>query len=202
MLRFLALGDSFTIGEAVVKAERWPCQLVTRLCQQGFQMAEPAIIATTGWTTAELAAGITAVNPQGPFDFVSLLIGVNNQYRGLPLAEYRIEFADLVRQAIRLAGRREERVIVLSIPDWSRVPFAAQDPRTPAQISAEIQAFNEINREEAMAARVNYYIDVTAGFRQAALDPELVAADGLHPSGKMYAQWVDQIWPLVVQLVN
>lgn len=201
MLRFLALGDSFTIGEAVVEAERWPCQLVTRLCQQGIQMAEPDIIATTGWTTAELAAGITAVNPRGPFDFVSLLIGVNNQYRGLPLAEYRIEFADLVRQASRFAGRREERVIVLSIPDWSQVPFAAQDSRTPAQISAEIQVFNEINRDEAMAARVNY-IDVTAGFRQAAHDPKLLAEDGLHPSGKMYAQWVDQIWPLVVQLVN
>lgn len=201
MHRFLALGDSFTIGEAVAEVERWPQQLVFRLRQQGVQMAEPDIIATTGWTTAELAAGITAVNPQGPYDIVSLLIGVNNQYRGLPPAEYRAEFADLLQQAIRFAGSREERVIVLSIPDWSQVPFAAQDPRTPAQISAEIQAFNEINRDEAAAAGVNYG-DITAGFRQAAHNPELVAADGLHPSGKMYAQWVDQIWPLVVHLVN
>jgi lysophospholipase L1-like esterase len=201
MLTFLALGDSFTIGEAVSEAERWPMQLISRLRQHGIQIADPEIIATTGWTTDELAAGITVANPQGTYDLVTLLIGVNNQYRGWPLATYQTEFADLVQQAIRFAAGQPERVIVISIPDWSQVPFVAQEQRTPAQISAEVAAFNEINRAEAATAVVNY-VDITAGFRQATNDPTLVAADGLHPSGKMYTDWVKQIWPVAVKILD
>jgi len=201
MMRFLALGDSFTIGEAVAEAERWPVQLVTRLRQQDIQINDPEIIAVTGWTTDELAAGIQATNPQGPYELVTLLIGVNNQYRGWPLDVYRKEFADLLQQAIHFANGQPEHVIVISIPDWSQVPFAAQDKRTPAQISAEVGAFNTVNQDEAAKTAVNY-IDVTTGFRQAAHNSDLVAADGLHPSGLMYAEWVEAIWPKALKITS
>lgn len=201
MLRFLALGDSFTIGEAVAAAECWPMQLVSRLRQQGTHIADPQIIATTGWTTDELIAGIQSATPPGPYDLVSLLIGVNNQYRGWPLDVYRTEFAQLVQQAIHFTDNMPEHVIVVSIPDWSQVPFVEQDKRTPAQISAEVDTFNTVNLAEAKQANVNY-VSVTTGFRRAATQPDLVAADGLHPSGKMYAEWVDAIWPIAAKITS
>jgi lysophospholipase L1-like esterase len=201
MLRYLALGDSYTIGEAVAASERWPAQLVSRLRQQGIQISDPEIIATTGWTTGELAKGITAANLQGPYDLVSLLIGVNNQYRGWPLDGYQSEFADLLQQAIQFARNDPYRVIVVSIPDWSAVPFAAEDKRSQAQISAEVAAFNALNRHEATAADVAY-VDVAPGSRAVAHDPELVAEDGLHPSGKMYGLWVDLVLPIAFEIVK
>lgn len=199
--RFLALGDSYTIGEAVAPPERWPRQLADRLRTQGVNLTALEIVATTGWTTDELAAGIVEADPQGPFDIVSLLIGVNNQYRGWAQPVYRQEFAELLQQALRFAGDLEKRVMVVSIPDWSVVPFAAEDERSPAQIAAEVAAFNEINRAEAARAGV-HYVDVTPVSRQAAVDPALTAVDGLHPSGKMYGLWVDLILPVAADILR
>ncbi|HKZ68873.1 MAG TPA: SGNH/GDSL hydrolase family protein, partial [Anaerolineales bacterium] len=182
----LALGDSYTIGESVSPAECWPAQLAALLRAQGFKIEESLIIATTGWTTDELSAGIDNADPQGVYDLVSLLIGVNNQYRGRSADEYRDQFAALLHRAISFAGGTPSRVLVLSIPDWGVTPFAAGRDRDA--IAAAIDSFNAINYEEAERAGA-HYIDVTPISRQAADDPLLIADDGLHPSAAMYAEW-------------
>lgn len=191
-IRYLALGDSYTIGESVEVSERWPIQLAAALREQGRPAAEPVIIARTGWTTGELLASIEEQEPSGPFDLVSLLIGVNNQYRGGSLDEYRRELRTLLQRAIAFAGGNPGQVLVLSIPDWGVTPFAAS--RDQLQIAAEIDRFNEVKREEAENAGARY-VDVTAISRQAATDRDLIAVDGLHPSGKMYAEWVQLALP-------
>src|SRR5262249_5563303 len=144
--RMLALGDSYTIGEAVRVEERWPVRLAAMLRARGIHIAEPTIVATTGWTTDELARGIDSANPRRLFDVVTLQIGVNNQYRGRSSAEYREQFRSLLARAVVFAGGRAACVIVLSIPDWSVTPFAASRDRS--RIAEEINAFNAINREE------------------------------------------------------
>jgi lysophospholipase L1-like esterase len=191
-INILALGDSYTIGESVSPGERWPVQLAAALRQQGVQAAEPAIIARTGWTTGELEAALQRESPQGPYELVSLQIGVNNQYRGLDIDDYRVQFQALLLQAIELAGGEAGRVIVLSIPDWGVTPFAAS--RDGVQIAGEIDRFNQVSRQETenLGAR---YVDVTGVSRQAATDATLVAEDGLHPSGKMYQAWVELVLP-------
>jgi lysophospholipase L1-like esterase len=186
--RFLALGDSYTIGEGVDAADRWPQQLVGKLQADGFDVGDPEIVATTGWTTDELAAGIDAAAPAGPFEMVSLLIGVNNQYRGRPVIGYRREFAALLRRAVGFAGGDPARVFAVSIPDWGVTPFA--QGRDREAIGREIDAFNAENLDEARAAGVAY-VDVTAVSREAALDASLVAGDGLHPSGALYRLWAE-----------
>ncbi|HXG00407.1 MAG TPA: SGNH/GDSL hydrolase family protein [Bacteroidota bacterium] len=191
-LRFLALGDSYTVGESVNEQERWPCQLVEALRHRAIDVADPLIIARTGWTTDELNAGIDAAAPQGPFDLVTLLIGVNNQYRGRDAEEYRREFVGLLRRAIGFAGGDPSRVIVVSIPDWGVMPFAEGQDR--ARIARAIDAFNAINWEETVRAKA-HYVDVTPISREAARRPELVAADGLHPSAIQYRYWVELIEP-------
>lgn len=198
MFRFLALGDSYTIGEGVAETERWPAQLADRLREHGLSLAAPEIIAVTGWTTDELALGIEQVAPRGPYDLVTLLIGVNNQYRGRSREEYGQQFAALLSQAIGFAGDEPARVLVLSIPDWGVTPFAAG--RDAAQIALEIDAFNAFNRAEADKAGV-HYVDVTAVSRRAAHDPSLLTGDGLHPSGKMYAAWVELTLPALLKSV-
>lgn len=185
-LRYLALGDSYTIGESVDPAERWPVQLAALLRGRGIPVAEPEIIATTGWTTDELAAAIAARPPQGPYDLVSLLIGVNNQYRGRPLEEYREQFSALLHTALGMAGGQPARVLVLSIPDWGVTPFAADRDR--ARIAQEIDRFNAANREMTTALGA-HYCDITPVSRSAATDPALTASDGLHPSGDLYRHW-------------
>jgi lysophospholipase L1-like esterase len=198
MLRYLALGDSYTIGESVAEAARWPVQLVARLRAEGVPLAEPQIVAQTGWTTDELMAGIETAESHGPFDLVSLLIGVNNQYRGRSQAEYRQQFATLLQQAVSFARDQPHRVIVLSIPDWSVTPFAAGRDRD--QIAAEIDAFNAINRIETERLGA-HYVDITPTSRQAQTNPELTAEDGLHPSGQMYAAWVELVLPVARRAV-
>jgi len=190
--RFLALGDSYTIGEAVPETSRWPIQLATLLRVHGVEVADPEIVAVTGWTTDELADGIAAARPQGPFDLVSLLIGVNNQYRGLGLEAYRADFAALLRRAVAFAGGRADHVLVLSIPDWSVTPFAADRDR--AAIAAAVDRFNEAKRLEALRAGAAW-LDITPVSRRAAADASLLADDGLHPSGSMYAEWADMALP-------
>lgn len=200
MITILALGDSYTIGTNVSVEERWPVQLAAALREQGIPAADPLIIARNGWTTDDLETGIQAASPQGPFDLVTLLIGVNNQFRGYPLEAYRQEFAALLVQAIAFAGGDPGRVVVLSIPDWGVTPFATNRDR--AQVAAEIDAFNAANREEAEKAGA-LYVDITPATRNMSQDnPHLLAADGLHPSGEMYVQWVQQVLPLVVPLLG
>lgn len=199
MKRYLALGDSYTIGHGVAEGERWPVQLAARLRDRGARLEAPDIIAVNGWTTDELAAGIQVANPQGPYDMVSLLIGVNNQYRGRNQEEYRQQFVGLLQQAVALAGGTPAHVMVLSIPDWSVTPFAAGEDQ--AKIAAEIDAFNAINREEAQKANA-HYVDVTPNSRAAADHPALIAADGLHPSGKMYKAWAELTLPIAWQILN
>jgi lysophospholipase L1-like esterase len=185
---FLALGDSYTIGESVAADERFPHQLAKAL-----KVQEPQIIAKTGWTTDELDKAIDAAKPKGPFDLVTLLIGVNNQYRGRSAAEYRTQFDALLKRAIGFAGGRPGRVVVVSIPDWGVTPFAAG--RDQKKIGAEIDQFNDINHKDAVKAGARW-VDITPISRRAASDPSLVAPDGLHPSGRMYKEWVDVILPI------
>ena len=198
-LRYLALGDSYTIGESVLENERWPVQLVAALRAQGILVEDAEIIAKTGWTTDELSSAIIEANPQGPYNLVSLLIGVNNQYRGRSQEEYRGQFVDLLNQAITFAGDDPERVFVVSIPDWGVTPFAAR--QDAEAIGAEIDAFNAINKEETERAGA-FYIDITSISRRALEEPQLIADDGLHPSGMMYAEWVGIIKPIVVDILT
>jgi lysophospholipase L1-like esterase len=173
-------------------------QLAERLRERGMRVATPTIIAQTGWTTDELAMGIKTERPVGPFDIVSLLIGVNNQYRGRAVEEYRLEFAALLASAIGLAADRAMRVVVLSIPDWGVAPFAAG--RDAAWIAARIDAFNEANRDEALSAGAQY-VDVTPVSRRARDDASLIADDGLHPSAVMYAEWTQLVLPRVLAVL-
>ncbi len=191
-IRLLALGDSYTIGQGVPAADRWPAQLAGLLRAEGVPVAEPEIIARTGWTSGDLADALAAADPQGPYDLVTLLIGVNNQYRGRPAATFRPEFAGLLERAVALAGGDPGRVLVLSIPDWGATPFAESEDR--GQIAAGIDAYNAQAREVTLR-RTARFIDITPISRQAAGDPSLLAADGLHPSGKMYALWAGLALP-------
>ena len=198
LTRFLALGDSYTIGEGVLEQERWPNQLADRLRDRGYEL-DVTILARTGWTTGELTDAMRAAPPAGRFDLVSLLIGVNNQYRGLDLDSYRAEFSSLLEQSLHLADGRRGRVIVLSIPDWSVTPFAAGRERI--RIAAQIEEFNAVNREISQRAGVRY-VDVTSVSRLALHDPSLLADDRLHPSGRMYSLWTDLVIPEALAALN
>lgn len=188
MLRFLALGDSYTIGEGVAAEGRWPVQLAALLRRRGLAVAEPEIVARTGWTVAELAAGIDAAAPRGPYALVTLLIGVNDQYRGGRPEAYRPAFAAMLRRAAALAGGVASHVVVLSIPDWSVTPFAGDSGTDTARIAGEIRGFNQVNRQETRLAGA-FYVDVTPSSRRALDDRSLLAGDGLHPAAAMYAEW-------------
>ena len=186
-LSYLALGDSYSIGEGVEPAERWPVQLATRLRNEGLSLDEPRILATTGWTTDELTAAMDAATFGPPYDLVSLLIGVNDQYRGRPANDYRPAFQHLLRRAVALAGGHPARALVLSIPDWGVTPFARAQGRDPARIATELDAFNAIARDEARQAGAAW-IDVTGLSRQ---HPDELVADGLHPDGSQYSRWAE-----------
>ena len=193
-IRFLALGDSYTIGESVAPADRWPNGLARAL-----RIPEPQIIAKTGWTTDELSAAIDSANPRGPYRLVTLLIGVNNQYRGRDAEQYRRELTALLGRSVGFAGGDPRHVIVVSIPDWGVTPFA--EGRDRSKIGREIDHFNAIAREETQ--RVNArYVDITPVSRDAATDRSLVAGDGLHPSAAMYARWVGLIEPEAARVLH
>jgi lysophospholipase L1-like esterase len=197
--RYLALGDSYTIGESVPPEQRWSVVLADLLRQKNVDIATPEIIARTGWTTAELADGIAQRNPQGPYQLVSLLIGVNNQYRGQSLERYRTELQALLRLSISYAGGRGERVLMLSIPDWGVSPFA--QGRDLDKIAREIDAFNQVAQEECKKLGVAY-VDITPLSRKAKGDASLIANDKLHFSGKMYRQWAETALPTVQQMLG
>ncbi len=193
---YLALGDSYTIGEGVMREESWPEQLTARLRSNGIEMLSPRIIAQTGWTTDELREAMTAVGPLGSHDLVSLQIGVNNQFRGYPLGGYREELAELIDIAIELAGGRADRVVVLSIPDWAVTPFG-QAGYDGAAVAADIDRFNAAAAEIAGTRGVEF-IDVTRISREAGAEGEMLAGDGLHPSGAMYRLWAETVERVVV----
>jgi lysophospholipase L1-like esterase len=188
---FLALGDSYTIGEGVADDGRWPVQLVARLREHGLDVAAPRIVATTGWTTDELSAAMDAAKLHGKYGLVTLLIGVNNQYRGRASAEYREQFLALLRRAVALAGD-SRRVVVVSIPDWGVTAFAGDRDR--AGIGREIDAFNAIARDETIRAHARW-VDITPASREAGAKPGMLVDDGLHPSARQYASWVGKILP-------
>ena len=190
--RYLALGDSYTIGEGVAEPERWPERWCVALRHHGVDIAPPRIIARTGWTTDELSAAMDAAEPLGHWDRVSLSIGVNNQYRGRDLANYRSEFTALLERAIALTGGHPKNVWVLSIPDWGVTPFGHASGRNQAQIGHEIDAYNAVNHEIAKAHGV-HWVDVTDLSRRHEANDSMLVDDGLHPSGAMYALWVERI---------
>ena len=200
-LRYLALGDSYTIGEGVAPDGRWPVQLARALREEGLPLADPRIIATTGWTTDELSAAIDAAEPLGTFDLVSLLIGVNNQYRGRSVDAYRDEFDALLARATGFANGRADRVLVLSIPDWGVTPFAIQSGRDRIRIADELDACNAAARD-ACAARGIAFVDITPASRALGGAPEMLADDGLHPSAAMYAEWTRLALPAARRLLS
>ena len=188
-LSYLALGDSYTIGESVNESDRWPNQLMKVLSEKGYNISKPRIIATTGWRTDNLKDAILKADLKSEYDLVSLLIGVNNQYQGKSADQYAIEFEDLLKTAIQLAKRKSTNVFVVSIPDYGYTPFGLPKKES---ISIQIDEFNAINKRITEKYNVAYY-NITDISRHGLDDPALVADDGLHPSGKMYSLWVERI---------
>ena len=188
---FLALGDSYTIGEGVAEEGRWPVQLAARLRDQGITVDAPRIVATTGWTTDELSAAMDEAALLPGYGLVTLLIGVNNQYRGRSATEYREQFLALLQRAIDLAGDAR-RVVVASIPDWGVTAFA--EGRDRAAIARDIDTFNAIACEEAVRMQARW-VDVTPASREAGANPGMLVDDGLHPSVGQYAIWTNLILP-------
>lgn len=193
---FLALGDSYTIGEGVEPAGRWPAHVVARLRTRAVDIADARIVAQTGWTTDELDAGIDASGITGSFDLVSLLIGVNDAYRGRDAASYARVLPPLIERAVAFAGGRADRVVVVSIPDWSATPFA--DGRDRVAIASSIVGFNMVAREAALRAGASW-ADITPTSLQQAHD--WLVADGLHPSAGQYAAWAGVITPIVHRML-
>ena len=194
-LRYLALGDSYTIGEGVPPEGRWPVQLAHALRADGIALGDPRIIATTGWTTDQLDAAIDAAQPPGDYDFVSLLIGVNNQYRGSDLDNYRKEFSALLERALGFAGGHSDRVLVLSIPDWSVTRFGRESGRDTTVIARELDAYNAA-AHAICATRGVAFVDITQVSRERGAEAAMLADDGLHPSAMMYAQWARLALPV------
>jgi lysophospholipase L1-like esterase len=197
--RFLALGDSYTVGEGVEDPERWPNALVQLLRERRVEIGEPHIVARTAWTTDELSDAIDSERPKGPFDLVSLLIGVNDQYRSRPVSAFAPEFKQLLRRAVGFAGNRPARTIAISIPDWGATPFS--EGRDRDLIGSEILAYNVRARELADAAGVRW-VDVTEISRAMLTDASLVAIDGLHPTGAMYRRWAEHILPTALAALS
>ena len=189
---FLALGDSYTIGQSVGVGDRFPAQTIALLKSNGINMQDAEYIATSGWTTVNLLNAITVQNPVGPYDIVTLLIGVNDQYQSGDTTGYRDRFTELLKEAIQFAAAKPSHVFVVSIPDYSVTPFASGS--NVAEISKEIDEFNAINKEVTMSLQA-IYTDITPSTREALHDPELIAGDGLHPSAKEYAVWAKMLAP-------
>ena len=199
--RILALGDSYTIGESVTEPERFANKTISILTASGINLKYPSqIIARTGWTTQnllnELAVSGNLLSP--PYDIVTLLIGVNDQFLRTDTGLYRVRFLQCLNRAIEYAGAKKERVFVLSIPDYSVTPFGAGNA---AQIAMEIDWFNAINKQVTLQMGINY-TDITQSFRMAATDKTLISADSLHPSGKEYLKWANMLAPKILPLLQ
>lgn len=200
-LSYLALGDSYTIGEGVPEQDRYPNQLVEMLNQTGkYSFSSPQIIAKTGWTVDELVAGIKAstLDPQG-YDLVTLLIGVNNQYRGRPVEDYQKEFEALLHRAISFARGKKDHVVVVSIPDWGITPFAESKGSDQAKVAREIDAYNAAKKSICDRLGVKF-VEITEHYRQVGSQAEMVVDDKLHPSGKIYQHWTSELFKVVSQI--
>lgn len=200
-VNYLALGDSYTIGEAVSQNQSFPFQLQQLLKDKQIDVATPTVVARTGWTTDELQEAINSARLNKNYQFVTLLIGVNNQYRNYPIDTYRKDFTALLQQAIAFAGGDKSKVFVISIPDWGVTPFGKSATKSPETIAKEIDAFNAANQEITLNAGVSY-TNITPASRNAATDTTLIAGDGLHPSAKMYAQWADALLPKILNALK
>jgi lysophospholipase L1-like esterase len=197
-VRLLALGDSYTIGESVAEDQRWPMVLRERLQANGIEVEWYKIIARTGWKTRDLKEAIEVSQPTHDYNLVGLLIGVNDYFQGRGLDEYRQRFQGLLETAQTLAGGRKDRVFVISIPDYAYTPLYKAHRET---ISKGIDDFNAVNKKVTLAAGIQYF-DITPISRQGLADPELVASDGLHPSGKQYAAWVKLMEPKILEMLQ
>lgn len=190
----LCLGDSYTIGEGVPLHESFPYQLVQMLRAKGTNIFGPEVIAQTGWTTTELNNHLSKIILRKHYDFVTLLIGVNNQYRNLPVHEFEEEFTLLLENAISLAEYKPEHVVVLSIPDWGVTPFA--EGRDNKLIASQIDEFNKRTHTISKNYKV-HYIDNTESTRKASNDSSLLTTDTLHPSGKEYKKWAEKVFEVI-----
>lgn len=200
MIQYLALGDSYTIGELVEKNERWPYQMREILLPKDIHVAEPLTIATTGWTTDELSKGIDDANIEGQcFDLVSLLIGVNNQYRGRSVENYVSELNALIDRAIAFAGGDASRVFIVSIPDWGHTPFAKENNRDAVLVAKEIDAYNLAKAQEAEKRGIRF-VNITGISREE--HENWLASDALHPGAAQYAAWAKKIAPVVASMLQ
>lgn len=191
---YLALGDSYTIGESLPLHKGFPYQTVCLLRKAGYQVAAPEIIAKTGWTTDELEKNMKGFEFLPKYDFVTLLIGVNNQYRGRDIIEYKEQFESLLKKSIAFTGGKPEHVVVLSIPDYGVTPYA--ENKNPEKIAKEVDEYNTLNKAISIQYKV-HYLDITASTRKVKETPGLVAGDGLHPSEKEYAKWAKKLVPIM-----
>ncbi len=189
--RIMTLGDSYTIGQSVSASDRYPAQLVSKLNSKGYTFNAPKIIAQTGWTTDDLAYFIEISGDSSKYDFVFLLIGVNDQYEGATFSNYKPKFTMLLKTALRYANNKPKNVFVISIPDYAYTPYG-QGTSNPSNISSDIDLYNSVNKAVSDSCKVNY-INITPISRMGINSPSLVASDGLHPSGQQYALWVDEI---------
>jgi lysophospholipase L1-like esterase len=190
---YLALGDSYTIGEGVEEPGRYPNQAVEILKSKGLIFEKPTIIAKTGWTTDELDQGIEAAGIEGKaYDLVTLLIGVNNQYRGRAVSDYETEFRKMLTKAIRFAKGNAKHVVVISIPDWGVTPFATDRGTDREKVAKEIDSYNAAKERISKELGV-YYIDITEEYRKVGALPEMVVEDNLHPSDLVYKSWSEKL---------
>ncbi len=194
-ISFLALGDSYTIGESVNPDLRWPVLLADSLRSRGFDVEKPDIIAKTGWTTSDLQDAINKENPHSNYDLVSLLIGVNNQYQGLDFKQFEKEFKNLLNQAISFAGDNPQNVFVVSIPNYGVTPFGQE--KNPQKITKELRRYNKTALQISQKNNVTF-VNITPISEDAIDNPKLIAEDGLHPSGIMYQQWVSKMLPSIL----
>ena len=199
MYTYLALGDSYTIGEQVPLEDNFPYQTVRMLRERNIEVADPVIIARTGWTTDELTKAVLEEGVKEQFSFVTLLIGVNNQYRGRDIMNYRTELLALIQQALHFANGKPDHVFVLSIPDWGVTPFASDRDRN--QVAKEIDAFNKAKKEIAEEHGV-VFIDITESTRANGTKPEYLTDDALHPSSKEYTIWAERLVPYVAHALK
>jgi lysophospholipase L1-like esterase len=196
---YLALGDSYTIGEGVAEKDRYPNQTVELLKAKGLEFDKPIIIAKTGWTTDELAKGIENAEIVGnTYDLVTLLIGVNNQYRGRPLENYESEFRTLLQDAITFAKGNSNNVVVISIPDWGVTPFAVNRGSDQAKVAKEIDEFNAAKQSISDQLGV-HYIDITEEYRKIGALPQMVVSDNLHPSALVYEKWANKLEKIITE---
>lgn len=196
---YLALGDSYTIGESIPETGRFSVQTVNLLRLQNIKINDPDIVAVTGWTTANLINALDNKPPKKNYSFVSLLIGVNNQYQHESIEEYKTGFTELLNRAISYAANNKNHVFVLSIPDYSVTPFAAG--LDTARISKEIDEFNEVNKTISLHAGV-HYVDITPVSREAKYNLSLIGGDGLHPSAYQYEKWSMLLAPSIKQVLH